>query len=119
MKPKFVKKLAAYVDALHSIIYINNFDFHVIDAAISEIGYNTKIVEYNNALGIVDFYSKTPKMECSLEKFLLLCLDDGFEEETFLVLKDIHEELKNPKVLSLLRRIAEKNLYCEDYYTTI
>ncbi|MBP3922631.1 MAG: AAA family ATPase [Ruminiclostridium sp.] len=119
MKRTTVDILSSYVDALHPIIYINHFDFKVIDDAIKQIGTNARIVEYNNALGLIDFYNKSPMQECDLEKFLKLTLDDGFEQETFLVLKDIHKELDNPKIISLLKRISEDNLYKENYHATI
>lgn len=119
MKRTTVDILSSYVDALHPIIYINHFDFKVIDEAIRSIDKNVKIIEFNNALGLLDFDTKSPLQECDLEKFLNLTLDDGFEHETFLVLKDIHGELENPKILALLKRISENNLYNEEYHTTI
>lgn len=119
MKRTTVDILSSYVDALHPIIYINHFDFKVIDEAIKEIGASAKIVEYNNALGLIDFYTKSPMQECNLEQFLKLTLDDGFDNETFLILKDIHRELNDPKIISLLKRISENNLYNENYYATI
>lgn len=119
MKRSTVNVLASYVDALHPIIYINHFDFTVIDDAISKVGQGIKIVEFNNALGIVDFKTKSPMHECDLEQFLKLTMDDGFEQETYIVLKDIHTELKNPKIITLLKRIAENNLYNDSYYATI
>ena len=119
MKRSAVDRLASYIDALHSIIYINHFDFKVIDEAIASVGYHVKCLEYNNALGMVDFKTKSPMHECDLEQFLKLTMDDGFEQETFLILKDIHNELSNPKVLSLLKRIAENNIYNDNYNATI
>lgn len=111
--------LASYVDALHPIIYINHFDFIVIDEALKKIANDTQIIEFNNALGAIDFHNKSPLFECDLEHFLKLSMDDGFEQNTFIVLKDIHEELKNQKIIALLKRIAEYNLYREDYYCTV
>lgn len=119
MKRTTVDILSSYVDALHPIIYINHFDFKVIDDAIKQIGASVKIVEFNNALGLIDFHSKSQMQECDLEQFLKLTLDDGFEQETFLVLKDIHKELDNPKIISLLKKISEDNLYNENYHATI
>ncbi len=119
MKRSTVDILASYIDALHSIIYINHFDFKVIDDAIAHIGENVKCVEFNNALGLVDFKTKSPMRECDLEQFLKLTMDDGFEQDTFLVLKDIHGELNNPKIIALLKRIAENNLYNDSYNATI
>lgn len=119
MKRTTVDILSSYVDALHPIIYINHFDFKVIDDAIKQIGASAKIVEFNNALGLIDFHNKSQMQECDLEQFLKLTLDDGFEQETFLVLKDIHKELDNPKIISLLKKISEDNLYNENYHATI
>lgn len=119
MKRNTVDVLSSYVDALHPIIYINHFDFKVIDDAIGQIGTNAKIVEFNNALGLIDFHNKSQMQECDLEGFLKLTLDDGFDQETFLVLKDVHNELENPKVISLLKKISEDNLYNESYHETI
>ncbi len=119
MKRSTVNILASYIDALHPIIYINYFDFKVIDDAILKTGQNVKYVEFNNALGLIDFKNKSPMKDCNLEKFLKLVMDDGFEKETFIVLKDIHNELNNPIIIALLKIIAENNLYNENYSATI
>lgn len=119
MKRSTVNILASYIDALHPIIYINHFDFKVIDDTIARVGEDVKSVEFNNALGLVDFKTKSPMHECDLEKFLKLTMDDGFEQETFIVLKDVHSEINNPKIIALLKKIAENNLYNDDYSATI
>lgn len=111
--------LASYVDALRPIIYINHFDDAVIDEMLTEIGREVKIAEFNNALGAIDFRTKSPMLECPLEQFLKLSMDDGFDRDTFLVLKDVHEELHDKKVLALLKRIAEYSLYKENYNCTV
>lgn len=119
MKRSTVNLLASYIDALHPIIYINHFDFKVIDDAISRVGKGAKCMEFNNALGIIDFYTKSPVHECDLEQFLKLTMDDGFEQEIYIVLKDIHTELNSPRIISLLKKIAESNLYNDHYSATI
>ena len=119
MKKNTIDMLANYVEALHPVIYIKNFDFKVIDDAISRIDPNVKCVEFNNALGLINFKTKAPMEECDLEAFLRLVIDEGYDQQTFIILKDIHSELKNPKIIALLKRIAEKALYDEDYYATI
>ena len=53
------------------------FDFKVIDDILLSIGKGVNIIEYNNALGIVDFITKSPIMECSLDKFLLNSIDEA------------------------------------------
>ena len=119
MKRSAENVLASYIDALHPIIYIKHFDFKVIDAAIAHVGQGAKCVEFNNALGLIDFKTKSPMKECSMEEFLQLTMDDGFDQQTFLILKDVHRELDNPKIIAYLKRIAENNLYNENYSATV
>lgn len=119
MRQSTINTLASYVDALHSIIYINNFDFKMVDDEIRNIDKNAKCVEFNNALGIIDFETKKSMVACDLEGFLRKTMDDGFEQQTFLILKDVHKELNNPKIIALLKRIADDNLYRENYSATI
>lgn len=119
MKKSTIDILSSYIDALHPIIYMNHFDFKVLDDVISEIGARAKCVEFDNALGLVNFKNKSPMIECDLEKFLKLTMDDGFEQETYLILKDVHNELKAPKVIALLRRISENILYNDNYNATV
>lgn len=119
MKRSTVNILASYIDALHPIIYINHFDFKVIDDAIACVGEDVKCVEFNNALGLINFKNKSPMQECDLEQFLKITMDDGFEQETFIILKDIHGELNNPKIIALLKKIAGNNLYNDNYNATI
>ena len=57
--------------------------------------------------------------DATLETFLKETREEGFSRETFLVLKDIHGELKSPKIISLLKRIAEDNVERESYHETI
>lgn len=119
MKKSTVDLLASYVEALHPIIYINHFDFKVIDEAINLIDKNTKIFEFNNALGLIDFKTKSPMYSFDLESFLTYIMDEGWNNDIFIVLKDIHGELNSPKIISLLKRIAENNLYNEKFNVTI
>ncbi len=111
--------LASYIDALYPIIYINHFDFKVIDDIISDIGDDRKVVEYSNGLGIVDFKNKSLVKECELAEFLKLVKDDGYDNPMFFILKDVHSHLENPEIVSLLKYIGERNLYNENYNATI
>lgn len=111
--------LASYVDALHPIIYINHFDSYVVDKTIQNISDGCEVVEFNNALGIIDFKTKSPIQECDLNGFLKNVRDDGYDEQLLIVLKDIHDSLANSETIALLKRIAEDNLYREQYHATI
>lgn len=119
MKRSSVNILASYIDALHPIIYLNHFDFKVIDDIITQVAQGVRCIEFDNALGLIDFDTKSSMQLCNLEQFLRLTLDEGFDRNTFLILKDIHGMLNDPKIIALLKRIAENNLYREDYNTTI
>lgn len=111
--------LASYIDALYPVIYINHFDFKVIDDIVSDIADGRKVIEYNNGLGIVDFKTKSMMKECDLFNFLKLVKDDGYEHSMFIVLKDVHSQLDHPEIVSLLKYIAERNLYNESYNASI
>lgn len=112
--------LASYVDALYPIIYINHFDFGVIDKIIADISEKHRIIEYDNALGIADFKSKQLMLEIDeVSKFLDMTKDEGYSQATFLVLKDIHGKLDDPKVISLLKYIASRNMDNDHYNATV
>lgn len=117
-----VNLLASYVEALYPIIYINHFDFKVIDDIIASIAGDRKIFEYNNGLGSVDFKTKSAMsamQECGLTQFLNDVKDEGYEQNTLIVLKDVHNQLDDPAVISLLKYIAERNLYNDEYSASI
>lgn len=111
--------LASYVDALRPIIYINHFDFEVVDNLIKNIKNDTTIYEYNNAYGDIDFDTKAPNHPFDLNEFLDYVIDEAYEDNIFIVLKDINKLLKDPKVISRLKMISQKNIYQEGYYATI
>ena len=119
MQMRTEELLASYVDALRPIIYINHFDATVVDDLIGKISDGVKVHEFNNALGAVSFEGKTPMRDYLLEEFLKSCMNDGYDHPTYLVLKDIHHELEQPKIIGLLKWISEKNLNLESYYCTI
>lgn len=111
--------LASYIDALYPIIYMEHFDFKVIDEIIADIADNRKIIEYNNGLGIVNFQNKETMYKCNLFEFLESVKDDGYDNPVFIVLKDVHNQLEEPEIISLLKYIAQRNLYNEDYGASI
>lgn len=114
-----ILEIGAYVDALRPIIYIPHNDFTSIERVVENVareGFD--IVEFNHGYGYVDFRTKLPKTKCSLSEFLRYA-DDISNEPRFLVLKDVHRELGEPEVQALLKSIAMKNLYKEDFYCTV
>ncbi len=111
--------LASYIDALYPIIYINHFDFKIIDEMLQDIAEDKKILEFQEGLGPVDFETKALMQESDLSSYLHIVKDDGYKHSLLLVLKDIHDELKDPEIISLLKYISDRNMYNEDYNVCI
>lgn len=112
-------KLASYIDSLYPIIYINHFDFRMIDKLIYNIKENFKVIEYNNGFGVINFESKLPEYKCDFENFLNGVREEGYDNHIILLLKDIHKNLEDQNIISILRRISEDNLYREGYNCTV
>ena len=124
MRKETKKLLASYLDSLCPIIYVHHADFSAVDAELlraAEPG--VRFYEFNNALGALDFKDKYPMLEQpqGLAEFLGAVMDDGFDDddgeshEIVLVLKDIHASMADPRVIALLRRIAERAVERDDY----
>lgn len=110
MRNETKEQLRSYLYSICPVIYINYSDFDDVDAELIRIVPDARFVEFNNALGALNFKDKHPMQRCSLEEFLNSVMDDGFDEdrELMIVLKDVQESLNNPSIISLLRRIAER-----------
>ncbi|MDR1298139.1 MAG: AAA family ATPase [Deltaproteobacteria bacterium] len=115
--------LASYVEALFPIIYIHHFDYvvadDIIDKAVKKVSASAKIFEFNNARGEVDFFTKAPRLACTLQEFLSLNADAGFDHQTFIVLKGVHNQLTLDEVVAHLKIISDNNLYRDGYYATV
>ncbi|WP_214781958.1 hypothetical protein [Exiguobacterium sp. S3] len=111
--------ILSYVHALRPIIYIPHNDFNKMDHLLEEVaGTDFEILEFNHAYGCVDFRTKVEKENCSLEHFLRYA-DDLTNPPCFLVLRDVHRDLDDPKIQALLKSIARKNSHESEYYCTI
>lgn len=115
-----VDRLLSYVEALRPILYIHHFDFATVDQLISEAGKGVTIHEYNMAGQHVDFKTKCRKSENDLDlSGFLSYFDENEPQNTFLVLKDIHEQLNRSDVIAHLKSIALRTIYTDDYYVTV
>lgn len=116
-------QISTYVKAKRPILYINHYDYKEIDKMIEEgakkIG-DVKIFEYRS-IGEVDFKTKASpeKEKINLFEFLNKNYSLGLLEKVFLVLKDIDNELENPEVLAMIKKIAEMDVYNLDYNLAI
>ena len=118
MNTNAINKLSSYIEALRPIIYVPTFDFNAFDDLLKQINGDIKIYEFNEGLGYVNFETKQSETAYSIEEFLSLFISSE-KQSAFIVLKDIHHQLNNPKVLSLLKSIALKNIYDDDFYITV
>ena len=121
--------LSHYVLSLSSIVYMLHFDYEVTDKLIDELAreHRRDVFEFHNALGEISFETKAPvgnsEQQTSLEEFLKNIderartkdIESASYKEIFIVLKDIDEELQNPRVLAMLKRMANDNLTRENY----
>ena len=67
-----IDKLTSYIEALRPILYIPTFDFNSFDNIIKDISNKSRIYEYNEGLGYVNFETKSQETAYSLEEFLHL-----------------------------------------------
>lgn len=120
LEKKRNEKLISYVNSLLPIIYINHFDFEVSADMISKVKMGHEIYEYDTGIGVVDFKTKSIQHEVgSLSDFLDNYMELGYEHPTYLILKDVHNEIKDPSVISYLKHIASRNLYNDGYELTV
>lgn len=127
MRSETVNSLASYVEALRPIIFFNHFDLHEVEGIIHEVDPQAKFLEFDPSVGSINFETKAPEGECELLQFLDMNLDAGQSQSlgaaghstAFIILRNIQDQLKDPKVVSCLMRFAEKVLYDDDYSATI
>ncbi len=120
--------LSSYVDAFRPIIYISHFDFIEVKKTICSIDSKAQCIEFDCAMGRGAVSIDTPFVNYTSEStdlidFLNQVKDEGYDRDTFIILKDIHGlidgERKDMRVISLLKYISERTLYAENYHTTI
>lgn len=117
---KIKDKLRGYIDSYYPIIYINEFDFHEVDKIIGDICKDKNIIEYFSGKGQLNFNNKRViGLGNDLSQFLLNYEDEGYKKENILLLKDVHNELSRSDVIASLKKIAMRNLYDQDYSTTV
>ena len=116
------EKLYMYLKANRPIIYIHHFDFQTVDNMIGTKGCKAlggekvcRIEEFSNAGGWIDFETKSSKKSMSgqtLEGFLERYNTSQYDKDRnnyLVVLKEIHAQLDNPRVISLLQTIARRS----------
>lgn len=112
-------KIRSYIDANYSLLYINHFDFDEVDRILKNTFPDKKIKEYLYGFGEVNFYNKSRMQLISLDDYLEIIEADGYNNEYILVLKDVQNEMSNPAVISLLRRIISRNMTDDEYNMSV
>ncbi|MBE6268556.1 MAG: AAA family ATPase [Bacteroidales bacterium] len=115
------------VDVNTPIIYIPEHDFVRVDELISDCIGNSKVIEWNPATFVTDFYTKEASgYGCELEEFLRNMLTEEVSlKERFVVLKNIHDLLDETKtrrrqdIITILMLLAQRRLYDTEFNTTI
>ncbi|MBO7330001.1 MAG: AAA family ATPase [Lentisphaeria bacterium] len=113
-----VTSLTDYLEAEMPVIYINSFDFEAVDDIIAdavnewqkkypEEDRKYKLFEFSHIHGTVDFKHKNAgESPCDLISFLK-CHDKVCKySHKFLVLREIHDCIRNEKVYSAIQSIA-------------
>lgn len=115
--------LKKYLGARRPIIWCSTSDNKEIDDLLNEVlnEFNNYVIYEFRALGAVDFKTKEISEECkTLYPFIDSIYTDGFEKETFLLIKEAENEIKKPEVLAYLKKIAELKYSNPKYnFTTI
>lgn len=113
---KTFEQLQTYICTYRPLIYINHYDFATIDSMVMKVaekGFEGGgIVEYVEGYGRVDFATKKDlnKGE-SLAKLLESYVQqDDLEGNWILLLKNVHKELEETKIQSLIRQIAGRSM---------
>ena len=120
--------LGQYMKALRPIIYINHFDFETVDRIVENVGNKyfknrgVNIVEFTESSGWVDFKTKNVHDSgvTELVDFLQLFNTDQFssvKKETIVILKEVHESLRDKRVFSALQAIARRKSMADDRNT--
>ena len=127
------QNLKDYIRARRPIIYINDFDFEAVDVMIDSVAKSFKggccLTEYSLAGGELNFYTKVPKTNTALPSdttndpvanlgdFLQKNNTSFFsteEKQKIVVLREVHEALRDKRVYSALQMIAYRKSKAQD-----
>lgn len=122
MSKKIISDFQKMIDVNTPIIYINEYDFVRVDALIVDVIGKQKVEEWNPATGVTDFYSKITKGDEPLADFLgrKYAIEPlAKPANSFIVLKEPHDFIDDPKVKTLLALMSQRKLYDRMYETTV
>lgn len=112
--PTVQDHLGRYIDAGFPILYIYTYEEAKADRYIASVAGRREILEWNGANGYVNFKTKVPFQNWSLESTLTLLKREKELNRKLLVIKDAAEQLnpdgqhKSDRVIALLKEIARR-----------
>lgn len=114
---KFKEKLILCLDAGFPIVYVKSMEEDKTDRVLAEVLKGRRAYEWNQAQGVVDFFTKGDPSDYPLEQYLSMMVKSGITDylpnESVFVLKDIHPYLKMEdkvdfEVVAMLKHICLK-----------
>ena len=131
MNSEISTNLKKMIDVNTPIIYIHDYDFTRVDYMLKKtLGNNADLLLYSLALGwqkvLTDdegdilYEGFASKKFADLEGTLAtVCNKEYTDEPSYLILRDIQDEMDNPKIKSLIQMIAQRKLYDRDFDVTL
>lgn len=117
------------IDVNTPIIYINDYDFVRVDELIKSVIGSKDVEEWNPVTGATDFKSKIivggnqpiPLADFLYTRYTMEVAEiPGCEvTEKFIVLKEAHNYLDDPRVKALLALMSQRKLYDRRYESTV
>ncbi|WP_027131751.1 AAA family ATPase [Fusobacterium necrophorum] len=114
--------LLKYLRARRPVIWVNSGDYKEIDTIMKEATreYPDKAIYEYRALGAVDFETKIKEENIvNLYHFLDILYSEGIKTNVFLIIKNAEEEMKDPRNIAYIKKIAETRYSNSDYNFTI
>lgn len=128
MNKELISKFEKMIDVNTPIIYIQDYDFFRVDKFIMEAVKNAKVKEWNPATGCSEFKDIFQKhgvsggTDTTLFAFLSGILsyeDELVKNDSYIVLKNIDEEIEKPEIKMALQLISQRRLNEEPFNITI
>lgn len=114
--------LQKYLRARRPIIWCNTSDYKEIDdlLRLATIDISNKLIYEFRALGALDFETKEISEEVkNLYTFLDTIFSEGYDNNVFILIKNVKEEMEKPEVLAYLKKIAELRYSNPNYNLTV
>jgi len=113
---KILDDIVSSIHTKRRLIYIVHPDYNrvdkILDNVLDKIGFKKfKLEEFNYANGLVDFKNKRPiGLPISDLGGYLDYVNKNCIQNKIIVLKDIHSEMHNPRIYSLLKKFATQEI---------